>query len=72
MQPIEVPSISVEEIKEIAKNFSNDALIGEGSYARVYYGVLRNGRKSAVKKLDASKQPDQEFLTQVRFPICLT
>nr|CAD1821883.1 unnamed protein product [Ananas comosus var. bracteatus] len=72
MQPIEVPSISVEEIKEIAKNFSNDALIGEGSYARVYYGVLRNGRKSAVKKLDASKQPDQEFLTQVSMVSRLT
>ncbi|XP_010941479.1 pto-interacting protein 1 [Elaeis guineensis] len=64
-QPIEVPAIPVDEIKEITKNFSNETLLGEGSYAKVYYGVLKNGGKSAIKKLDASKQPDQEFLAQV-------
>ncbi|RCV25286.1 hypothetical protein SETIT_5G154400v2 [Setaria italica] len=64
-QPIAVPVIPLEEMKEITKNFSNDALIGEGSYARVYFGVLKDGMKSAVKKLDSSKQPDQEFLVQV-------
>ncbi|WVZ71336.1 hypothetical protein U9M48_019930 [Paspalum notatum var. saurae] len=64
-QPIAVPAIPLEEIKEITKNFSSDALIGEGSYARVYFGVLKDGTKSAVKKLDSSKQPDQEFLVQV-------
>ncbi|KAL6615241.1 hypothetical protein ACP70R_037511 [Stipagrostis hirtigluma subsp. patula] len=64
-QPIAVPAIPLEEMREITKNFSNDALIGEGSYARVYFGVLQDGQKSAVKKLDSSKQPDQEFLTQV-------
>lgn len=64
-QPIAVPAIHLEELKEITKNFSSDALIGEGSYARVYFGVLKDGTKSAVKKLDSSKQPDQEFLVQV-------
>jgi len=64
-QPIAVPPIHLEELKEITKNFSSDALIGEGSYARVYFGVLKDGTKSAVKKLDSSKQPDQEFLVQV-------
>ncbi|EMS48133.1 Pto-interacting protein 1 [Triticum urartu] len=64
-QPIEVPAISLDEIKEITKNFSSDALIGEGSYARVFLGVLKDGKKSAVKRLDSSKQPDQEFLVQV-------
>ncbi|KAL5222549.1 hypothetical protein ABZP36_027262 [Zizania latifolia] len=63
--PIAVPAISLEEMKEITKNFSNDALIGEGSYSRVFFGVLKDGNKSAVKKLDSSKQPDQEFLLQV-------
>lgn len=65
-QPIEVPAISLDEIKEITKNFSSDALIGEGSYARVFLGVLKDGKKSAVKRLDSSKQPDQEFLVQVQ------
>ncbi|XP_066308856.1 pto-interacting protein 1-like [Miscanthus floridulus] len=64
-QPIAVPAIHLEELKEITKNFSSDALLGEGSYARVYFGVLKDGTKSAVKKLDSSKQPDQEFLVQV-------
>lgn len=64
-QPIEVPVIPVEEIKDITDNFGNNALIGEGSYGRVYYGILKNGRAAALKKLDASKQPDEEFLSQV-------
>ncbi|XP_044975942.1 pto-interacting protein 1-like [Hordeum vulgare subsp. vulgare] len=64
-QPIEVPAIPLDEIKEITKNFSSDALIGEGSYARVFLGVLKDGKNSAVKRLDSSKQPDQEFLVQV-------
>lgn len=65
VQPIAVPSLSLDEIREVTRNYSNESLIGEGSYARVYYGALRNGRKAAIKKLDASKQPDQEFLAQV-------
>ena len=66
VQPIAVPAISVEELKEVTENFGSNALIGEGSYGRVYYGVLKNGHAAAIKKLDASKQPDDEFLAQVR------
>ncbi|XP_058076557.1 pto-interacting protein 1 isoform X1 [Magnolia sinica] len=65
VQPIAVPSISVEELKEVTENFAQKALIGEGSYGRVYYGILKSGQAAAIKKLDASKQPDQEFLAQV-------
>ncbi|CAK9152845.1 unnamed protein product [Ilex paraguariensis] len=65
VQPIAVPAISVDELKEVTANFGSDSLIGEGSYGRVYYGVLKNGRAAAIKKLDASKQPDEEFLAQV-------
>lgn len=67
IQPIAVPSVPVEELKEVTSNFSTDSLIGEGSYGRVYYGVLKNGQAAAIKKLDASKQPDDEFLAQVCF-----
>ncbi|XP_051152197.1 pto-interacting protein 1-like [Andrographis paniculata] len=65
VQPIVVPSISVDELKEVTNNFSSESLIGEGSYGRVHYGVLKNGRAAAIKKLDTSKQPDDEFLAQV-------
>ncbi|KAG6494622.1 pto-interacting protein 1-like [Zingiber officinale] len=64
-QPIAVPAIPLDEIREITQNFGDEALIGEGSFGRVYFGVLKNGRSTAVKKLDSSKQPDQEFLAQV-------
>ncbi|XP_077219403.1 protein kinase superfamily protein [Tasmannia lanceolata] len=65
IQPIAVPAISVDELKEVTENFGQKALIGEGSYGRVYFGNLRNGKAAAIKKLDASKQPDPEFLAQV-------
>jgi hypothetical protein len=38
------------ELKKITMNFSNDALIGEGSYNNVYLGVLKDGQRSAIKK----------------------
>ena len=65
VQPIAVPSIPVDELNEITKSFSNEVLVGEGSFARVYHGTLRTGQESALKKLDTSNQPDQEFLAQV-------
>ncbi|KAA8542994.1 hypothetical protein F0562_021511 [Nyssa sinensis] len=65
VQPIAVPSISVDELKEVTDNFGSNSLIGEGSYGRVYHGVLNNERAAAIKKLDACKQPDDEFLAQV-------
>ncbi|KAL9233056.1 hypothetical protein vseg_008097 [Gypsophila vaccaria] len=64
-QPPAVPAITVDELKEVTDNFGTKALIGEGSYGRVYYGVLRSGQAAALKKLDSCKQPDQEFLGQV-------
>ncbi|OMO87204.1 hypothetical protein CCACVL1_09203 [Corchorus capsularis] len=65
--PIEVPALSLEELKEKTDNFGSKALIGEGSYGRVYYANLNNGKAVAVKKLDASPEPESnvEFLTQV-------
>lgn len=64
-QPIEVPTIPFSELKEATDDFGSNSLIGEGSYGRVYYGVLNNDLLSAIKKLDSNKQPDTEFLAQV-------
>ncbi|CAH9114907.1 unnamed protein product [Cuscuta epithymum] len=63
--PITVPAISIDELKKVTENFGTKVLIGEGSYGRVYYGILESGRAAAIKKLDSSKQPDREFLGQV-------
>ncbi|XP_073313239.1 pto-interacting protein 1 [Primulina huaijiensis] len=65
VQPISIPAISVDELKDVTDNFGTNSLIGEGSYGRVFYGILKSQRAAAIKKLDSSKQPDQEFLAQV-------
>ncbi|XP_028783238.1 pto-interacting protein 1-like [Neltuma alba] len=64
-QPIAVPSLSVDELKSLTDNFGTKSFIGEGAYGKVYHAILRNGRAVAIKKLDSSKQPEQEFLAQV-------
>uniref|UniRef100_A0ACD5YE94 Uncharacterized protein n=3 Tax=Avena sativa TaxID=4498 RepID=A0ACD5YE94_AVESA len=65
--PIEIPEMSLDELKEKTDNFGSKALIGEGSYGRVYYATLDSGKHIAVKKLDTSAdpEPDNEFLTQL-------
>ncbi|PKA49947.1 PTI1-like tyrosine-protein kinase 3 [Apostasia shenzhenica] len=65
--PIEVPALSLDELKEKTDNFGSKALVGEGSYGRVYYAVLSNGRQVAIKKLDVSQEPESnaEFLSHV-------
>ncbi|KAF3435463.1 hypothetical protein FNV43_RR22552 [Rhamnella rubrinervis] len=65
IQPIAVSDISVDELKDIIDNIGTKALIGEGSYGRVYYGVLKSGPTAAIKKLDSSKRREQEFLVQI-------
>nr|GEW45567.1 PTI1-like tyrosine-protein kinase 3 [Tanacetum cinerariifolium] len=65
--PMEVPALSLEELKEKTEDFGSKALIGEGSYGRVYFATLNNGKTVAVKKLDVSTEAESnnEFLTQV-------
>lgn len=65
--PIEVPAISLDELRCKTDNFGSNALIGEGSYGRVYYANMENGKAMAIKKLDISSEPEpnSEFLTQV-------
>nr|CAB3452719.1 unnamed protein product [Digitaria exilis] len=63
---IDVPQLSLDDMKEKTDNFGSSALIGEGSYGRVYHATLDDGRQAAVKKLDASEnEPNDEFLKQV-------
>ncbi|RZR76609.1 hypothetical protein BHM03_00001451 [Ensete ventricosum] len=64
---IEVPALSLDELKEKTDNFGTKALVGEGSYGRVYLAVLNNGNQVAVKKFDSSSDSEAstEFLVQV-------
>uniref|UniRef100_A0A0D3C463 Serine-threonine/tyrosine-protein kinase catalytic domain-containing protein n=1 Tax=Brassica oleracea var. oleracea TaxID=109376 RepID=A0A0D3C463_BRAOL len=70
-QSIAVPAIPVDELRDITDNFSSKALIGEGSYGRVFHGVLKSGQAAAIKKIDPSKKLDQELIYQ-RFRDCDT
>jgi len=45
-------TISLEELNEVTRNFSIDLLIGQVSYAQAFLAVLKDGQKSAIKKLD--------------------
>ncbi|KAL8472705.1 hypothetical protein ACS0TY_029795 [Phlomoides rotata] len=62
-----VPSLSLEELKEKTDIFGSKALIGEGSYGRVSFAQLNDGKEVAIKKLDVASEPDSnvEFLTHV-------
>lgn len=65
--PIEIPSVPLDELNKLTSNFGSKALIGEGSYGRVFYAELSSG-PAAIKKLDtsSSEQPDSDFAAQVR------
>ncbi|XP_072977557.1 probable protein kinase At2g41970 [Typha angustifolia] len=64
---IEVPVISLAELKRMTNNFDEKALIGEGSYGRVYDVTLSSGQHAAIKKLDpaVSQEPDSDFTAQL-------
>ncbi|XP_071717819.1 probable protein kinase At2g41970 [Rutidosis leptorrhynchoides] len=64
---IDTPAVSLNELNRMTNNFGQKALIGEGSYGRVFYGKLSSGDEVAVKKLDTSSspEPDNDFNSQL-------
>lgn len=66
--PIEIPSMSLDDLNRITDDFGTKALIGEGSYGRVFYAKLDDGVEAAIKKLDTStsQEPDSDFAAQVQ------
>ncbi|KAL0908364.1 hypothetical protein M5K25_022854 [Dendrobium thyrsiflorum] len=65
--PIEIPVIPLAELNKLTKNFGPKALIGEGSYGKVYQATLSTGQAVAIKKLDpaASQETDTDFSAQL-------
>ncbi|GFP91663.1 probable protein kinase at2g41970 [Phtheirospermum japonicum] len=64
--PIEIPALSLDDLNRRTNNFGTKALIGEGSYGRVFYAKLTSGQEAALKKLDnASPEPDSDFTAQL-------
>ncbi|KAJ9162881.1 hypothetical protein P3X46_022622 [Hevea brasiliensis] len=59
---------SYQEIFEATNAFSSENLVGQGGYAEVYRGVLREGQKIAVKRLTKAcndERKEKEFLTEI-------
>ncbi|KAK4725515.1 hypothetical protein R3W88_028294 [Solanum pinnatisectum] len=65
--PIEAPVFTLDELNKLTGNFGQKALVGEGSYGRVFCAKLSNGQQVAIKKLDtsASPEPDSDFAAQL-------
>lgn len=65
--PIEIPALPLEELNRLTSNFGSKALIGEGSYGRVFYAKLNDDVEAAIKKLDTStsQEPDSDFAAQL-------
>ncbi|KAF9592923.1 hypothetical protein IFM89_019128, partial [Coptis chinensis] len=61
--PIETPAISLDELKRLTSNFGTKALVGEGSYGRVFSATLNLG-ESAVCKEARSRYAMAGQLTQ--------
>lgn len=58
--------MSLDELNRLTGNFGTKALIGEGSYGRVFYAKLSDGQAAAIKRLDtSSSEPDSDFGAQV-------
>ncbi|KAM7485595.1 hypothetical protein LguiA_001604 [Lonicera macranthoides] len=65
IEPIVIPSVRLDELRKITDNFGTKCLIYEGTYGRLYNGILKSGRASCIKKLDLNELSEQEFLAQV-------
>lgn len=66
--PIDVPAVALSELNRLTGNFGDRALVGEGSYGRVYRATLATGEAAAVKMFDngsSSGQSEAEFCEQV-------
>ncbi|XP_044445573.1 serine/threonine-protein kinase PBL36 [Triticum aestivum] len=59
--PLVVPSISMDKLKEVTRNFSIDALIGQSLQIKFFFGVLKDGRKSMIMKI----RPTTEIVLEV-------
>lgn len=65
--PIEIWVILLAKLNKLTKNFGPKALIGEGSYGKIYQATLSTGQAVAIKKLDptTSQENYADFVAQV-------
>ncbi|KAJ3681138.1 hypothetical protein LUZ60_015627 [Juncus effusus] len=62
---IEVPRLSLANLKKKTGNFGAKALVGKGSYGTVYYAVLDDGKQAAIKYYHLHGGSKSNFVTMV-------
>ncbi|KAJ6672263.1 hypothetical protein OIU85_013596 [Salix viminalis] len=73
-------SFTLEELKEATDNFNNSTILGDGSYGKLYKGILENGTRVAIRCVPSSKKYSMrnlklrmDLLAKLRHPhlVCL-
>uniref|UniRef100_A0A0E0KVN9 non-specific serine/threonine protein kinase n=1 Tax=Oryza punctata TaxID=4537 RepID=A0A0E0KVN9_ORYPU len=63
---LELPFVSFGEIAAATNNFSDDNMLGQGGFGKVYKGMLDDGKEVAIKRLSkGSGQGVEEFRNEV-------
>ncbi|KAG2629931.1 hypothetical protein PVAP13_3KG511500 [Panicum virgatum] len=67
-QRLNLQSLSLKDMREVTNDFSDERLLGQGGFGRVYKGVLANGDTIAVKKLTwtTSGLQDKQYENEAR------
>ncbi|KAM0853293.1 hypothetical protein ACQ4PT_051178 [Festuca glaucescens] len=56
--------VKLSALESITQNFAEERIIGEGGFATVYKGILRNGEVVAVKRIKNSHTIDDKLFRQ--------
>ncbi|XP_011044179.1 PREDICTED: probable inactive leucine-rich repeat receptor-like protein kinase At3g03770 isoform X2 [Populus euphratica] len=73
-------SFTLEELKEATNNFNDSSILGDGSYGKLYKGILENGTQVAIRCVPSSKKYSMrnlklrmDLLAKLRHPhlVCL-
>ncbi|XP_050227916.1 receptor protein kinase TMK1 [Mercurialis annua] len=57
--------ISIQVLRNVTNNFSEENVLGQGGFGKVYKGELHDGTKIAVKRMDAGFLKIAEFQSEI-------